>query len=90
MLAQQRLITRLEEQFANLSGTLNELPDDELGTRLRGVMIEGIDAAILTIIEGLNSNNPEDWVTAKRLTDDRPVVLSQLRSSYMSGDGSVP
>ena len=72
-----------------MSGTLNELPDDELGTRLRGVMIEGIDAAILTITEGLNSNNPEDWATAKRLTDDRPVVLSQLRSSYMIADGSA-
>ena len=52
-------------------------------------MIEGIDAAVLTIIDGLNSNNPEDWATAKQLTDDRSVVLRQLRSSYMSQRGST-
>ena len=88
MLAQQRLIGWLEEQFAELSDTLNQLPGDESGTRLRGVMVEGIDTVILTIVDGLNSNNPEDWATAKRLTDDRSDVLSQLRISYMSQDGS--
>ena len=88
LLAQQRLIGWLEEQFAELSDTLNQLPDDGPGTRLRGVMVEGIDTVILTIIDGLNSNNPEDWATAKQLTDDRSDVLSQLRASYMSQDGS--
>ena len=88
LLAQQRLIGWLEEQFAELSDTLNELPGDGLGARLRGVMVEGIDAVILTIIDDLNSNNPEDWATAKQITDDRSGVLSQLRISYMSRDGS--
>ena len=88
LLAQQRPIGWLEEQFAELSDTLNQLPDDGPGTRLQGVMVEGIDTVILTIIDGLNSNNPEDWATAKQLTDDRSDVLSRLRSSYMSQDGS--
>ena len=88
MLAQQRLIGWLEEQFAELCDTLNQLPGDEPGARLRGVMVEGIDAVILTIIDGLSSNNPEDWATAKQLTDDRSDVLRQLRSSYMSQAGS--
>ena len=86
MLAQQRLIGWLEEQFAQLSDTLNQLPDDEPGARLRGVMVEGIDIVILTIIDGLNSNSPDDWITAKRLTDDRSDVLSKLRISYMAQD----
>ena len=86
MLAQQRLVGWLEEQFAELSDTLNQLPGDEPGARLRGVMVEGIDAVVLTIIDGLNSNNPEDWATAKQLADDRSDVLSQFRISYMSQD----
>ena len=88
MLAQQRLIGWLEEQFAELCDSLNRLPSDESGARLRGTMVEGIDAAVLTIIDGLGSNNPEDWATAKQLTDDRSLVLRQLRSSYMPQDGS--
>ena len=82
----QRLIVWLEEQFAELCDTLNQLPSGESGDRLRGAMVEGIDAVILTIIECLNSDNPEDWETARQLTDDRYEVLRELRSSYMAED----
>ena len=88
LLAQQRLIGWLEEQFAELCDSLNRLPSDEPGTQLRGAMVEGIDAVVLTILDALSSNNPEDWATAKELADDRSDVLRQLRSSYMSLDGS--
>ena len=84
----QRLIIWLEEQFAELCDTLSQLPGGESGERLRGVMVEGIDVVVLTIIECLNSDNPEDWETAKQLTDDRYEVLQQLRSSYMTLDDS--
>ena len=88
ILTRQRLFVWLEEQFAELCDELNQLPGDEFGERLRGVMVEGIDVVILTVIEGLNSDNPEDWATAKQLTEDRSGVLRRLRSNYMSQDGS--
>ena len=84
----QRLIIWMEEQFAEICDALSQLPDGESGQRLRGVMVEGIDVVVLTIIECLNSDNPEDWETAKQLTDDRYEVLQQLRSSYMAPDDS--
>ena len=88
ILTQQRLIVWLEEQFAELCDLLNQLPSDGSGEQLRDAMVEGIDVVVLTIIEGLNSGNPEDWATAKQLTDDRSDVLRRLRSSYMSQDSS--
>jgi hypothetical protein len=88
ILSCQRLIVWLEEQFAELCGTLNQLRGSESGERLRNVMVEGIDVVVLTIIDCLNSNNPTDWATAKQLTDDRSEVLRQIRTNYISQDDS--
>ena len=88
ILSCQRLIVWLEEQFAELCGTLNQLRGSESGERFRDVMVEGIDVVVLTIIDCLNSNNPTDWATAKQLTDDRSEVLRQIRTNYISQDDS--
>ena len=84
MMTQQRLIVWLEEQFAELCDSLNQLPSDGSGERLRGVMVEGIDTLILTIIDDLNHDNQEGWANARELTDDRSEVLRKLRSTYIS------
>ena len=88
ILTRQRLIVWLEEQFAELCDALIQLSSGEPEERLRGAMVEGIDVVVLTVIEGLNSGNPEDLATAKQLTDDRSDVLRRLRSSYMSQESS--
>ena len=84
MMTQQRLIVWLEEQFAELCDSLNQLPSDGPGERLRGVMVEGIDTLILTILDDLNHDNQEGWANARELTDDRSEVLRKLRSTYIS------
>ena len=84
IMTQQRLIVWLEEQFAELCDSLNQLPNDESGERLRGVMVEGIDTLVLTIIDNLNNDNQEGWANARELTDDRSEVLRKLRSAYIS------
>ncbi len=86
-LTRQRLIVWLDEQFAELCDTLGQLPSGESGERLREVMVEGIDAVVLTVTESLTTGNREDWSTAIQVTDDRSEVLRQLRSRYLSQDG---
>ena len=88
-LTRQRLIVWLEEQFSELCDILNQLPGDESAEELRDVMIEGIDAAILTIIDGLSSENPEHWPRTLRLTNDRSEALRQIRNRYVSRKDSL-
>ncbi len=86
MLAQQRLIVWLEEQFAELCADLNELPNEGATGQLRNVMVDGIDTVVLVIIDGLTSQDPEDWRTAMQLTGDRTEMLRRVRSYYTSED----
>ena len=89
MLAQQRLMVWLEEQFSELCSELNELPNEgEIG-QFRNVIVDGIDAVILVIIDGLTSRDPDDWRTAIQLTGDRSQLLSRIGADYMSGDSSI-
>ncbi len=83
-LAQQRLIIWLEEQFYELCDELNRLPHDSGTSRLRSVLVEGIDAVVLVIIDGLISPDPEDLATIRQLTRDRSELLSRIRSDYTS------
>ncbi len=83
-LAQQRLIIWLEEQFGELCDELNRLPHDSATSQLRSVFVEGIDAVVLVIIDGLNSPDPENWSTIRQLTRDRTGLLGRIRSDYTS------
>ena len=85
MLARQRLLAWLEERFAELCDDLNRLPNDGTAGDLRDGLVEGLDALIQSIIDGLASGDPEDWSMVQRLTGDRPELMRQLRASYMSG-----
>ena len=89
MLAQQRLLVWLEEQFSELCTDLNELPDEGGTSQLRAVMVDGIDAVVLAISDGLNSRDPDDWRMAIQLTGDRSQLLSRIRTDYTSGDSSI-
>ncbi len=85
-LAQQRLIIWLEEQFGELCDELNRLPGDTATSQLRSVFVEGIDAVVLVIIDGLTSPDPESWATIRQLTRDRSELLREIRSSYLSSE----
>ena len=89
MLAQQRLIVWLEEQFAALCAELNELPDEGAPGRLRDAMVDGIDAVVLIIIDGLTSQDQEDWQTAMQLTGDRSELLRRIRGDYITTNAPV-
>ncbi len=88
-LAQQRLITWLEEQFAELCEELNVLPNEEGAGHLRAVLVEAIDAVVLIIIDGLNSRDPEDWAMLVQLTGDRTQLLRSLGGHYTDGEWQV-
>ena len=85
-LAQQRLVIWLEEQFGELCEDLNQLPDDTATSQLKSVFVEGIDAVVLVIIDGLTSPDPESWATIRQLTRDRSELLRQIRSNYLSSE----
>ena len=85
VLAQQTLIVWLEEQFRELSAELMELPDDEDTGRLRYVLLEGIDTVVITVSESLASQDPEQWPTASKLTNNLAEALTKIRNDYVSG-----
>ena len=83
VIAQQRLITWLEEQFAELCSTLNRLPNEASSGQLRTSLVEGIDAVLLVIIDALNARDAESWSRARELTGDRSELMRRLRGTYL-------
>ena len=88
MLTQQRLIAWLEEQFAELCATLDQLPDEAPVNQLRAGLLEGIDTVVLVINDAMASQDAESWSMALELTGDRNELLARLRSAYLEGAGS--
>ena len=85
VMAQQRLIIWLEEQFEELCAELMELPDDTESGQLRYVLLEGIDTVVITVNESLSSTDPEHWPLASQLTYDLSDALDRIRNDYVSG-----
>lgn len=85
VMAQQRLIIWLEEQFEELCAELMELPDDAESGQLRYVLLEGIDTVVITVNESLSSTDPEHWPMASQLTYDLSDALDKIRNDYLSG-----
>ena len=83
MLAQQKLITWLEEQFAELCKILNQMPKEEDSNQLRTTLVEGIDTVVLVILDALNSGNAEQWSEARKLAEDRTDLLRRFQNAYL-------
>ena len=83
ILVQQRLIVWLEEQFAELCTELNQLPRGEAAGQLRNVLIEGIDAVVLVMADGLANPDPELRLTANQITGDRSELFRRVRNDYI-------
>lgn len=84
VMAQQRLIIWLEEQFEELCAELMELPNDTESGQLRYVLLEGIDTVVITVNESLSSQDPEHWPMASQLTYDLSDALDKIRNDYVS------
>ena len=89
MLTRHRLIVWLEEEFGDLCEILERLPDDEDVGGLRDGLLEGIDAVVQSIVEGLTSEEPEDWAMVVQITGDRSELLRRIRSRYISNETSL-
>ena len=85
VLAQQRVIIWLEEQFEELCAELLEMPDDAESGQLRYVLLEGIDTVVLTVSESLASQDPDHWPIASQLTYDLTDALDRIRNDYVAG-----
>ncbi len=84
VLAQQRVIIWLEEQFEELCAELMEMPGDAESGQLRYVLLEGIDAMVLTVSESLASQDPDHWPVASQLTYDLTDALDRIRNDYVA------
>lgn len=89
MLTRQRLIVWLEEEFGDLCDGLDRLPNDAATSSLRDSLIEGIDVFVQTIMEGMTSNDPDDWRVITQLTGDRSQMLRDIRARYISAETSL-
>ena len=83
MLAQQKLITWLEEQLAELCNILNQMPKEEDPDQLRSALVESIDIVVLVILDAVNSGNAEQWSEAGKLTEDRTELLRRFQNAYL-------
>lgn len=89
ILAQQRLITWLEEQLAELCLILNQLPDDTDSSQLRDNLIEGMDAVMLVLADALNSGDAEEWAMAREITGDRTELMRRIQISHLGQQTSL-
>ncbi len=89
MLTRHRLMVWLEEEFGDLCEILERLPDDEDAGRLRDGLLEGIDAVVQSIVEGLTSKEQEDWAMVVHITSDRSELMRRIRGRYISNETSV-
>ncbi len=89
VLAQQRLITWLEEQLAELCLALNQLPGETEPGQLRSNLIEGLDTVMLVITDTLNSGDAEQWTMARELTGDRTELMRRLQISHLEQEGGL-
>ena len=53
---------------------------------IRVGLVEGLDAILLTCVEGMQSGDPEDMAMIERITGDRGDVMEGVRRSFLSDD----
>lgn len=86
LLARQSLLIWFEERLAALCAALRQFDDD---TTLRTVIVEGVDAVLICLIDAVETDDDELWDAVRVLTSERGAPMRKVRESY-AGNGHVP
>lgn len=86
LLARQSLLIWFEERLAALCAALRQFDDD---TALRTVIVEGVDAVLICLIDAVETDDDELWDAVRVLTSERGAPMRKVRESY-AGNGHAP
>ena len=95
MLSRQRLITWLEQEFADMYNALEDMSHEPLLDDARSSLIEGTDGAFLVFLDALEGEDEDLWKVAEALMADRRELMQEVRARYFSpetggnGQGAV-
>ena len=83
LLVRQSLLTWREERLAALCEALRQLDGD---SSLRANAVEGVDAALLCLIEAVETDDDDLWDYVRRVTADHGEPMRRVRAVYTSGE----
>src|SRR5262249_6817696 len=76
----------LNEAIVELAEVSRQAKDNPVSFRLMTNIIEGIDAALLTMTDALRDASGEDRALFHAITRDRGEVVQRLRQDYLAND----
>jgi phosphate:Na+ symporter len=85
----QRILEGLNETVVELARAAKQAQDDPLSRQLMSNVIEGIDAAVLVMVDALADRSGEDRALFYAVTRDRADVVQRLRQEYLAHDASL-
>lgn len=85
MMNRQKLLGSLEEGLGVLCETLREIDEPAL-TSFRTSMCEGVDGALLSLIEAVETRDGVSWGLVDRIIGDRGAMMRRVRHDYLDRD----
>ena len=83
LLIRQSLLVWFEERLAALCTALRQL---DAGSSLRTSTVEGVDAALMCLIEAVETDDDDLWDYVRRLTAEHGEPMRKVRAAYTSGE----
>ena len=85
MMNRQKLLGWLEEGLGVLCETLCEIDEPALAS-FRTSMCEGVDSALLSLIEAVETHDSVSWELADQIIGDRGAMMRRVRHDYLDRD----
>ena len=85
MMNRQKLLGWLEEGLGVLCETLCEIDAPALAS-FRTSMCEGVDSALLSLIEAVETHDSVSWELADQIIGDRGAMMRRVRHDYLDRD----
>lgn len=89
MMTRQKLFTWLEQQVFELCEVLHTLPPRPPLNTWSQALVEGIDVALLVLIDTLQSGDAAAWPSTTQLVNDRTQELHKLRDTTLKDEPAL-
>ena len=86
MMNRQKLIFWLEDVLGVLCENLGNIGDRPALDRFRMSMCEGVDSALLSLVDAIETDDRVSWEMASHLMGDRGAMMRKVRLQYLDMD----
>ena len=83
MMNRQKLLSWLEDALGTLCETLGEIAGRPALDQFRMSMCEGVDSALLSLVDAIETDDSMSWAMARQLASDRGPMMRKMRSQYL-------